>query len=86
MLYVANPSTPWIRGVMSSCQLGCIITPRQGNRLPPGCVWLADNGCGPDKNGLPGAGYPGDEPFLGLLQDLWAEEGSDFCEIGRAHV
>lgn len=80
MLYVANPSTARIQGVMSSGQLGCIITPKQGNRLPAGCLWLADNGCGPDKNGLPGTGYPGPERYLGLLQDLWAEEGSDFCD------
>jgi hypothetical protein len=80
VLYVANPSTSRIRAVMSSGQLGCIITPKQGNHLPAGCLWLADNGCGPDKNGLPGTGYPGDERYLGLLQDLWDEEGSDFCD------
>jgi len=69
LLYLANPSTTPIRQAMTSYELGCIITPRQGNRLPREALWGADNGCGPGKNGMIGQGFPGYEPFLGMLQD-----------------
>ncbi len=80
MLYFANPSTDAIRDQMLGLALGCILTPAQGNKLPGGCLWLADNGCGPGSDGRPGKGYPGDERYLGFLQDLWAAEGSDPCD------
>jgi len=80
MLYFANPSTPGVRAAMAAGSLACIITPRAGNKLPDGALWCVDNSCGPGKDGRAGAGYPGDEKYLGLLQDLWAAEGSDFCD------
>lgn len=46
MIYYANPSTEPIRDAMAAGRLGCIITPRQGNKAFP-CEWdvIADNGC-----------------------------------------
>lgn len=40
--------------------LGCILTPKQGNRLPPDAQWCADNGAF-------GKGYPGDSAWLAWL-------------------
>ena len=54
MLYLANPSTSQAREEMSQGVIGCIVTPAQGNRLPGGSLWCADNGCGPGKSGQPG--------------------------------
>lgn len=61
MRYFANPSTPKVRDAMSAGMLGCIVTPKQGNRVPPGAVWCADNGCF-------GKGYPGDAAWWAWLQ------------------
>src|SRR5690349_2571418 len=46
--------------------IGCIITPAQGNRLPDGVVFCADNGCF-------GGGYPGDAAWLSWLAALPAD-------------
>ncbi len=61
MLYFANPSTPRVVAAMREGRLGCIVTPAQGNVLPEGVAWCADNGCY-------GAGYPGDERWLSWLE------------------
>jgi hypothetical protein len=45
---------------MTAGRLGCIVTPAQGNRIPAGAVWAADNGCF-------GNGYPGDVEYLAWL-------------------
>lgn len=72
MLYLANPSTGPIRRAMSEGLLGCIVTPHQGNKLPPPPVAFAiDNGCGPGKAGV-GAGYPGDREYLLFLSRMSA--------------
>ena len=72
MLYLANPSTEPIRRAMSEGLLGCIVTPGQGNKLPPPPVAFAiDNGCGPGKAGI-GAGYPGDREYLEFLSRMSA--------------
>jgi hypothetical protein len=42
--YFANPCTGQVRDAMSQGLLGCIVTPAQGNRVPPGCVMAGDNG------------------------------------------
>jgi hypothetical protein len=60
MLYLANPCTPQVRDAMTAGHLGTILTPAQGNRLPPGATWAADNGCF-------GKGYPGDQAWLTWL-------------------
>lgn len=46
MIYYANPSTQQIRDAMAAGDLGCIITPHQGNTTFPD-EWdvIADNGC-----------------------------------------
>jgi hypothetical protein len=65
--YFANPSTQKVRDAMSAGALGMIATPKQGNGIPPGAVWCADNGCF-------GKGYPGDEAWFAWLQSFAAEE------------
>jgi hypothetical protein len=76
MLYFANPSTAPVRDAMTRRELGCIVTPRQGNRMPlPPAAWIADNGCGPGRDGQPGAGYPGDHAYLEWLSRLSARAG-----------
>jgi hypothetical protein len=60
---------------MTAAGLGCIITPAQGNRLPPVTAWCADNGCGPGRDGTPGGGYPGDRAYLAWLSHMSAQGG-----------
>lgn len=48
---------------MTSGKLGCITTPKQGNRLPAGVPLAADNGCY-------GKGYPGDDAWVAWLGTL----------------
>lgn len=45
MKYLANPSTPLVRAAMSRDDLGCMVTPGQGNRMEPGWEFAIDNGC-----------------------------------------
>ncbi|KJL45582.1 hypothetical protein RS82_00134 [Microbacterium trichothecenolyticum] len=48
---------------MQAGLIDCIVTPKQGNRIPEG-VWIcADNGCF-------GKGYPGDDAWWAWLQTL----------------
>lgn len=61
MRYFANPTSQAVRDAMSSGQLGCITTPAQGNRVPEGAYWCADNGCFSDA-------YPGDAKWWAWLQ------------------
>lgn len=48
---------------MANAQLDCIVTPKQGNRIPEGVTICADNGCF-------GKGYPGDDAWWAWLQTL----------------
>lgn len=50
MLYFATPSGPKAQAAMTAGLLGCIDTPRQGNKRPPGVTWCADNGCYTEKH------------------------------------
>jgi hypothetical protein len=43
--------------------LGAILTPKQGNRIPDGITWCADNG-------VFGKGYPGDDKWWAWLAGL----------------
>lgn len=52
---------------MTADFLGCIVTPKQGNRLPDGVVWSADNGCF-------GKGYPGDQKWFAWLASYTPEQ------------
>lgn len=67
MRYYANPSTPRVRDAMTSGLLAAIMTPRQGNRLPEGAAWCADNGCY-------GKGWPGEYAWLGWLDSFTPEQ------------
>lgn len=66
MRYFANPSTQRVRDAMSAGLIGCIVTPKQGNRLPDGVEFCADNGAF-------GKGYPGDDEWWAWLTSLPAE-------------
>jgi hypothetical protein len=43
MLYLANPCTQDIRDAMADGLLGAIMSPRQGNQLPPAAIFAIDN-------------------------------------------
>jgi hypothetical protein len=60
--YLVNPSTPRVREAMRTGLLGCIDTPAQGNRIPHGAVWAADNG-------IFGRGWPGESAWHAWLRD-----------------
>lgn len=62
MLYLTTPSGPDIRAAMTARRLGCMTTPAQGNRIPPGALWAADNG-------KFGKGWPGPEAWFLWLAD-----------------
>lgn len=80
MIYLANPSTPSVRAAMAdNDRLGCIITPRQGNRLPAGVKWCADNGLGPGRDGAPGRGQLEDDAWFRWLEGRVASAGPDLC-------
>jgi hypothetical protein len=65
--YFGNPSTPRIRDAMTAGLLDMIATPKQGNVIPPGATWCADNGCY-------GKGYPGDQAWIAWLASYTPEE------------
>lgn len=58
---------------MTQGLIGCIVTPKQGNLIPSGAFWCADNGCGPTKDWrpgqdtYPGAGWPGVQRYVRWL-------------------
>lgn len=64
--YFGNPSTPKVRGAMTAGLIDCIVTPKQGNKIPEGAWICADNG-------VYGKGYPGDDAWWAWLQTLPAE-------------
>ncbi|GAA1161487.1 hypothetical protein F4556_005109 [Kitasatospora gansuensis] len=72
MLYLANPSTPEIRHAMTVGDLGCITTPLQGNTIPPGAWWAADNG-------RFGKGWPGPERWWTWLTRQVHHYGPQNC-------
>ncbi len=79
--YMANPSTQSVVDAMSAGRLGCILTPKQGNRVPedPSIMVCLDNGCGPGKDGKPGKGWPSEGKFLVWLQKMeqYGRHGED---------
>ena len=44
MEYFGNPSSQAVRDAMTAGRIGMITTPNQGNRIPPGASFIADNG------------------------------------------
>lgn len=61
-MFYANP-TCGARAEMLAGRLGMFVTPRQGNLLPPGVQWAADNGAFTGE-------YMGDGPYLNWLATL----------------
>jgi hypothetical protein len=67
VLFFANPTgSPKVHEAMRTGRLGCIVTPKQGNKIPEGATICADNG-------LFGKGYPGDSAWYSWLAGLPAE-------------
>lgn len=75
MRYFANPTTG-TGDAMSAGLLSMIATPAQGNPVPEGVEWCADNGCF-------GKGYPGDDKWLAWLASYSAEQISR-CRFATA--
>lgn len=76
MLYYANPSTQRVRDAMTAGHLRAIMTPKQGNRLPDGVRWCADNGCY-------GKGWPGEAAWIAWLDGFTVEQRSR-CDFAVA--
>lgn len=57
---------------MSIGEFGCMTTPAQGNVLPEGCWWGADNG-------KFGKGWPGPEAWYLWLKDTVKQYGAERC-------
>ncbi|MER5277769.1 hypothetical protein ABT025_18700 [Streptomyces sp. NPDC002809] len=72
MLYLATPSGPDVRAAMTAGLLGCMTTPAQGNRIPDGALYAADNG-------KFGKGWPGAERWFDWLENTVARYGADRC-------
>jgi hypothetical protein len=53
VLYLATPSGPAAVEAMRRGVIGCMTGPAQGNEIPPGAAWAADNG-------RFGKGWPGE--------------------------
>lgn len=70
MLYLSTPSGPAVRAQMRAGRLGWMNTPRQGNRLPHGVTWAADNG-------RYGKGWPGTDRWLRWLAEH--QDRADTC-------
>lgn len=63
MRYFATPSTQRVRDAMSAGLIDCITTPRQGNRIPAGARFCADNG-------VYGKGFPGEDAWWSWIARL----------------
>lgn len=72
MLYLATPSGPDVRAAMSAGLLGCMTTPAQGNRIPDGALYAADNG-------KFGKGWPGADRWFDWLETTVTRYGADRC-------
>jgi hypothetical protein len=66
VIYLGTPSSPAVRAAMTAGRIGCMTTPAQGNAIPDGARWAADNG-------VFGAGYPGDAAWLSWLRSRTAD-------------
>jgi hypothetical protein len=72
VLYCGTPSTPDIQAAMSAGLLGCMTTPKQGNRIPDGAWYACDNG-------KFGKGWPGPEKWFDWLTKTIERYGADRC-------
>lgn len=78
MLYLTTPSTPEVRQAMTDGLIGCMTTPAQGNRIPDGAVWAADNG----RFGCDGKGrnWPGHGKWWAwLVRQVDTYDGENRC-------
>jgi hypothetical protein len=57
---------------MSAGRIGCMTTPAQGNRIPQGALYAADNG-------KFGKGWPGPAAWWAWLTDTITQYGADRC-------
>lgn len=62
---------------MSAGLIGCITTPKQGNKVPDGAWWCADNG-------KYGKGWPGQEKWWAWLKGMVATYGPEKCLFATA--
>jgi hypothetical protein len=74
MMYMANPTKGTLEPMLEG-KLGYINTPAQGNRMPEGVWWCADNSCF-------GTTYPGDEKWFAWLGKLAPRQ--DMCFFATA--
>jgi hypothetical protein len=74
MMYMANPTGSAVQAMIEH-KLGFINTPAQGNRMPDGVWWCADNSCF-------GTTYPGDDKWLAWLTKLAPRQ--DMCFFATA--
>jgi hypothetical protein len=84
MTYLANPTNckhpltkDATRRAMSEGRLGCITTPKQGNRIPEGAPWCADNG-------KFGKGWPGAVGWFSWLTKKVDDYGTERCLFATA--
>jgi uncharacterized PurR-regulated membrane protein YhhQ (DUF165 family) len=72
VLYLATPSTPRVREAMTAGLIGCMTTPKQGNRVPDGASYACDNG-------KFGKGWPGVEAWRAWLVKTVERYSADRC-------
>jgi hypothetical protein len=72
VLYVGTPSGPEVRAAMSAGLIACMTTPAQGNRIPDGALYAADNG-------KFGKGWPGADRWFEWLCTTVDRYGPDRC-------
>jgi hypothetical protein len=72
MLYLSTPSSRTVRQAMSAGLIGCMTTPNQGNRIPAGSWWAADNG-------RFGSHYVGDDAWYSWLRRRVRDYGPERC-------
>lgn len=69
MIYFANPSTSSVREIMARGDLGFMATPKQGNPIPAGVTWAADNGAFTETGR---AGFTTEKYLTWLASYRWA--------------
>jgi hypothetical protein len=78
IMYFANPARDAIPITREGGHLGFISTPKQGNKIPEGAWWMADNGQGPGRAGFikgqAGKGSVTDDQLLRWLAGYCGEE------------
>jgi hypothetical protein len=77
MRYLATPSGPDAVAAMEAGLIGCMTTPAQGNRVPDGAWWAADNG-------KFGKGWPGTEAWFAWLTATAQRYGAERCVFAVA--